>query len=111
MEVFEKFCEFYVENKFTDLCVVSGQDNDQVFCHSLILTSAVPGLKDLLRDSHESQEDRSTIILPDISGLELKEAVSDIYNSLIQVRPKGLDQGFPGCLDVKAIFHLSQKNG
>ena len=50
MEIFEKLCEFYVENKFTDLCVVSGQDNEQIFCHSLILTSAVPGLKDLLRD-------------------------------------------------------------
>ena len=85
MEIFENFCEFYVESKFTDLCLVSGQDNDQVFCHSLILASAVPGLKDLLRDQQESQDERATIILQEISGQELKEAVSDIYNSLIQV--------------------------
>ena len=85
MEIFENFCEFYVENKFTDLCLVSGQDSDQVFCHSLILASAVPGLKDLLRDQQESPDERATIILQEISGQELKEAVSDIYNSLIQV--------------------------
>lgn len=83
MEIFQLMHDFYLDSKFTDLTIVTGQD--QLFCHSLILVSAVPGLRDILRDQSESQDDRTTLVCPDIPGPVLKDVVSDIYRSLIQV--------------------------
>ncbi len=83
MEIFQLMHDFYLEGKFTDLTIVTGQD--QLFCHSLILVSAVPGLRDILRDQSESQDDRTTLVFPDIPGPVLKSVISDIYQSLVQV--------------------------
>ena len=89
MEIFQLMHDFYLDGKFTDLTLVTGQD--QLFCHSLILVSAVPGLLDIVRDQSESQDDRTTLVFPDIPGPVLKEVVSDIYRSLVQVN-KQVDQ-------------------
>ena len=86
MEIFELMHQFYVQEKFSDLKIVSGLDTDQVLCHSLILISAVPGLKEVLRDHSDSVEEITTLVFPETPGLLLKEVVSDIYDSLVQVR-------------------------
>jgi hypothetical protein len=86
MEIFQLMHQFYVEEKFSDLKIVSGLDKEQVLCHSLVIISAVPGLKDVLKDHLDSLEESTTLVFPEIPSLLLKEVVSDIYDSLVQVR-------------------------
>ena len=87
MEIFHSIHEFYIENKFTDVRLVSGDDveGQQVYCHSLVLVSAVPALKSLLQNHSRHDEDQVTLVFPDISFENILSAVDDIYSSLILV--------------------------
>ena len=86
MAIFSEIKRFYDEGKFSDLKMVSGTDDGEVFCHSLVISSAVPGLKDLLQEHSSTAEDVATLVFPETPGSTLRSIVSDIYLALVQVR-------------------------
>ena len=85
MGIFNEIKRFYDDGKFSDLKMVSGSDDEEVLCHSLVISSAVPGLKDLLQENSSTAEDVVTLVFPETPGSILREIVSDIYLALVQV--------------------------
>ena len=80
MEIFKEIKEFYQLAKFSDLKLVSGLDNDE------IISSAVPGFKDVLIEHSLTSEETIALVFPEIQGSVLREIVTDIYSALDQVK-------------------------
>lgn len=82
---------------------MSGSDTEIVECHSLVLVAAVPALESILKVHPTSEEIHTTLVFPDISGLTLRDILSDIYDAIVQVEdiePQRIDfwsnsLGFP----------------
>jgi hypothetical protein len=85
MNLFDSIHEFYGDKKFFDLKLKSGLDREEVFAHSIILASAVPGLGQVLIEHYnEKLDDDLTLIFPECSGYNLRHAVAEIYSALVQ---------------------------
>ena len=84
--------EFYKTKKFCDLKIVAVPDDLEsyeaspnappVFCHSLVLISAIPELKFCIQTNQENEEDHLTIFLYNSSHAEIENIILDIYNVL-----------------------------
>ena len=86
MEIFKEIKEFYQLAKFSDLKLVSGLDNEEIMCHCIIISSAVPGFKDVLIEHSLTSEETIALVFPEIQGSVLREIVTDIYSALDQVK-------------------------
>ena len=80
--------EFYDTNLFCDLKMVSGNIDvgfNSVACHSLVLVSSIPGLKQICQTAIESNtdDDFARIYLPEFSFQELKGFIDDVYKSML----------------------------
>jgi len=85
MEIFYKIKYFYDDPKFSDLRIVSGLDQHAVLCHSLVISSAVPGLKNIINEHSLTADEAINLVFPETEGAILEDIVTDIYNALVQV--------------------------
>lgn len=93
MEFFHTIYDFYRDRKFFDLKIKSGKDGQEIWAHTLVIGSAIPGLSQALSEHYNERiEEETTLLFPDISGSQLEQVVAEIYSSLVQESEVELDK-------------------
>lgn len=77
--MFSVFFEFFDKGIFTDVKLYGGHGKKFIRCHAIILVSAIPGMKEVLGQVSDHEEEGITILLPEDSFESIKSTISDIY--------------------------------
>ena len=83
-DIFETIHQLFLRGTFCDVRLTVPHAQESIFCHSVVVCSAIPELKQCLVEiSSLVQDDYLTLVLESCSLDQVKDTVNDIYTTLI----------------------------